>query len=79
MSNEGVAANGLWAGAVISAALDVCFAVGFDFDVILRIRKRNTNRERLALCCAVKNCAQTELRRGQLQTKTLQGVAPEGT
>jgi hypothetical protein len=37
MSNDGMTATRLVAGAVMSAATGVCFAVGFDFKVMLRI------------------------------------------
>ena len=60
-SNEGVAANGLGAGAVVSAAVGVCLAGGFDFNVMLRIRMRNTTRERLTMCCAVKKLRATRI------------------
>jgi hypothetical protein len=42
-SNEGTAADDLGVGAATSAAIGVCFAVGFDFEVMLRIQMRNTN------------------------------------
>ena len=79
-SNEGMTATGLGAGAVMSAVTGVCFAVGFDFNVMLLIQKRNTNRERLTMCCAVKKLRATGIGyHAGFKTKPYRGSRPGGS
>lgn len=79
VSNEGMTATRLMAGGVMSAATGVCFAMGFDFKVMLRIQKRNTNRERLIMCCAVKKLRATRnVYMNRLPKKPYRGSRPGG-